>query len=986
MDKYTEKSEKRMKQLDKIEASPAVKLQDKLSSPLKKMGGKIGSFTKKAVKGFAAVAAAGALIVGGLGLQDTISTFMDFEQGLSSVQAVSRATADEMSLLKDEAKRLGSQTEWSATQVTEAETLLAQAGFSVQENVAALPGLLNLASAGGVELSEATDVAAGTLRAFGLEADQAGHLADVFAVAASSTNSDVTGLGEAMKYVGPAAKAMGVDVEQTTAALGMLANANIKGSQAGTTLRSAFTRLAKPTKQSADMMERLGFEAFDAQGKMLPMNEVIANLEKSTSGLTDEQKANAMATIFGQEAMSGMLALVEQGPDAFKDLTDSLHDSSGAAQEMADTRLDNLAGQLTILKSGLEGMKIELGEKLAPYFKDFVSWLTPKIPIITDKIVELVGKMQEFGSKAWPHVKEVIDGFKDFIPKLIALTPLIAGVGAAIAAIKIGNKIKTGVKAFMELKTLFSATVTGAGGVGKAISLMMGPMGWIALAIGAVVAIGVLLWKNWDTIKKKAGQLKNWISDKWNGIKESTAEAWDNVKNSVSEKWNSLKDTITGIGPAIKDGVLNTWDKVKTGTANKWEEIKTATSEKLTQFTSFIKDKFLSLPESILGPLNTMKESIGTIWEGIKNVFQGYWEIIKNIFLGALLVIINLVTLDFESLKENITQIWENIKEGFSLVWEGIKQIFFGALEYIKAYSSLVWNSIKEVITLVWNTVKEWLVGVWESIKESAVAGWNGLKESVSTIITATGEWIRTTWDGIVEWFSTLPSRLYEKGVEIFTQLKEGLASMKESVSSKAKEIGDAIVQKVKDLPGEMLSIGKDIVGGLIKGLGEKIGALKDKAGEIAGAVSGKIKGWLKIKSPSRVMMEIGGYTTEGMAIGMEKEMPKLEKVTGRSYNVIAGEDRKQNKIMRPRFVEKVIETVKTIKPFNPKSDGDDPDNRPRVAVAGGGGATYYINIDDIDVNIDGGGSGSDEDIHGIVEEAQEKFGRKLLKALKDKK
>lgn len=986
MDKYTEKSEKRMKQLDKIEASPAVKLQDKLSSPLKKMGGRIGSFTKKAIAGFTAVAAAGALIVGGIGIKDTMNTFMDFEQGLSSVQAVSQATAGEMRQLKDEAKRLGAETEWSAIQVTEAETLLAQAGFSVQENIAALPGLLSLASAGGVELSEATDIAAGTLRAFGLEADQAGHLADVLAVAASSTNSDITGLGESMKYVGPAAKALGVDVEETTAALGMLANANIKGSQAGTTLRSAFTRLAKPTKQSSDMMKQLGFNAFDAQGKMLPMEELIRNLDNSTSGLTEQQKANAMATIFGQEAMSGMLALVEQGPDAFGELTESLYDSKGAAEEMAETRLDNLAGQLTILKSGIEGMKIELGERLAPYFKDFVSWLTPKIPIITEKIVELVDRMQDFGSRAWPQVKKVIDGFKDFIPKLVELAPLIAGVASAIATIKIGKKIQTGVKAFTELKGLFSATVSGAGGVGKAISLMMGPMGWIALAIGAAVAIGVLLWKNWDTIKEKAGQLGSWISDKWNGIKESTSEAWENVKTSVSEKWNSLKDTVTGIGPAIKDGVLNTWDNIKEGTANKWDEIKNTTAEKLLQFKSFVEDKFLSLPDSILEPLERMRESIGRIWEGIKNVFQGYWEIIKNIFLGALLIIINLVTLDFESLSENISQIWDNIKEGFSLVWEGIKEIFFGALEGIKAYSDLVWNSIKEVITLVWNTVKEWLVAVWESIKESAVAGWNGLKESVSTIITATGEWIRTTWDAIVEWFSTLPSRLYEKGVEIFTQLREGLASMKESVSSKAQEIGEAVVQKVKDLPGEMLTIGKDIVQGLINGLGEKIRALKDKAGEVAGAVSGKIKGWLKIKSPSRVMMEIGGYTTEGMAVGMEKEMPRLERATSRSYQVLTREDEKSNKIIRPRFMERVTGAVNRLNPFGTGSDGDDPENRPKVAVAGGGGVTYNIYVDDIDVNVDGGGTGSDEDIHEIVEEAQEEFGRKLLKALKDKK
>ncbi len=987
MDKFTEKSEKRMRQLDKMEASPAVKLEDKLSSPLKKIEGRIGSFAKTAIKRFTAVAAAGALLVGGLGLRDTMATFMDFEQGLSNVQAVSQATAEEMAILRDEAKRLGAETVWSAVEVTEAEMLLAQAGFSVQETVAALPGLLDLASSGGLDLASATDIAAGTLRAFGLEAENAAHIADVLAVAASATNSDVAGLGESMKYVGPAAKALGIDVEQTTAALGMLANANIKGSQAGTTLRSALTRLAKPTKQSSDMMKRLGFNAFDSTGKMLPMHELVRNLQKSTSGLTEQQRANAMATIFGQEAMSGMLALVEQGPDALKDLTQSLYESDGAAKQMAETRLDNLAGQMTILKSAVEGMKIELGERLAPYAKEFVEWLTPKIPTITDRIVELVEKIQEFATRAHPAVMKFIDVVK-------AIAPLLAGIAAALVTLKVASVIGTLIGVFTTVAGVvknvvfaFQAVAGGAATLAEGMAFLMGPVGWVALAIGALVTIGILLWKNWDKIKEKAAQLGSWISEKWNGIKEATSNAWENVKSTVSDKWNSLKETISTTGSNIKNGVINTWENIKTGTANKWEDIKSTISNSIEKAKSIISNVISNLPSHTIESFQRMKDGILSIFEGIKNIFSGYWKVIKNIFMGAMLVLIDIVTLDFESLKKDIAGIWNNIKDGFSQVWEGIKQVFIGAGESIKGYLTFLWESLKNGILTIWTTVTNFLSTTWENIKTGAVEGWNSFKEGVANVITGAVEWIKETWNNTVEWFSTLPGRLYEKGVEMFNSLKDGLAEMKEAVVSKAKEIGTGIIEKVKELPGEMLQIGKDIMSGLAEGIGSMITAPIKAAKNVAGNIAEGIRSKLKIASPSKVMIEYGEFTTEGLAKGMEREIPQLEAVVGTTYNVITREEAKENAINRTPLMERVVEKVRNFKPFNPNLDQDDPEGgRQRVAIAGAGGATYYIYVDDIDVNIEGSGDGDDGDIYEIVEEAQEEFGRKLLEALRDKK
>ncbi|MFV3014101.1 phage tail tape measure protein [Clostridium botulinum] len=228
-ERFAKQTEKRTKALDKIKASPSVRLKDKLSKPLEKMEGKLSKFSKAACSKLAAIATAGAVMIGGLGIAAAVRDFSNFEQGLANVKAISGATAQEMQVLGKEARRLGAETAWSAKDVTDAEMLLSQAGFKVQETIAALPGLLDMASAGDIQLAEATDIAAGTIRAFGMEAKQSAHVADVLALTASRTNSDISGIGESMKYVAPVSKSLGISFEETSAAIGMLADANIKG-------------------------------------------------------------------------------------------------------------------------------------------------------------------------------------------------------------------------------------------------------------------------------------------------------------------------------------------------------------------------------------------------------------------------------------------------------------------------------------------------------------------------------------------------------------------------------------------------------------------------------------------------------------------------------------------------------------------------------------------------------------------------------------
>ena len=330
-------------------------------------------------------------IVGvGFSASDVISTYNDFETGMSGVRALTGATNEEFLLLKETAKELGAETSFSASKAAEGMQNLASAGFSTNEIVAAMPGMLDLAASSGEDLAVASDIAATTLRGFGLEASEAAHVADVLAEAAARTNANVSDTGEAMKYIAPIANTMGLSLEEVAAAIGLLSDAGIKGSQAGTTLRGALSRLAKPTEDMQEVMKNLGLSFYDSNGQMKSISAIVGMLKTNMANLTEEQRQNALVTLFGQEALSGMMVLMEAGPEKLDALTQSLENCEGAASEMAKVRLDNLAGDMEELSGAVETAKLDIMEKLDPYLRQGVQWLTTKIPAIQQKLEDMI--------------------------------------------------------------------------------------------------------------------------------------------------------------------------------------------------------------------------------------------------------------------------------------------------------------------------------------------------------------------------------------------------------------------------------------------------------------------------------------------------------------------------------------------------------------------------------------------------------------------
>lgn len=588
----------------------------------------------------------------------------DFQAEMSKVQAISGATGDELEKLSDKAKEMGSSTKFSASESAQALNYMAMAGWSTSQMMDGLDGVMMLAAASGESLASVSDIVTDALTAFGMKASDAGSFADLLASASSNANTNVGMLGESFKYVAPLFGSLGYSAEDAALALGLMANAGIKGSQAGTTLRGAITRLSQPTGEASKIISQLGLEMTDAQGNMLPFKDVMDQLRNTFGGLTQEQQAQYAATLFGKEAMSGMLAVINATDEDYKKLTQATREYGGAAGEMADIMQDNLQGQLTILKSQLEGVAIEIFEILVPHLKS---------------LVESLQKGVEWFSNLNPKTQETIVKVAALAvalgPVLIIGGKIVTGAGAIVGAFSKISLALAGKTAVVGTATTATGGLVAAkGALAAAFTLLTGPIGIAIAAIVAVVAIGVLLWKNWDTIKEKAGQLKDAISHRWSNIKESTAEAWGNVKDSISQRWTNIKESTSETLGNIREGISSSWENVKGRTSETWEFLKSNTS-------------------SAWGKVKgTIEENGG----GIRGVILSYTGIYKSIWGTALSTMDDLTGGKFSSLASKVSsafnKVRDSIKSGIDRVkeWNAttVKEKVFSITESVKSIFS----------------------------------------------------------------------------------------------------------------------------------------------------------------------------------------------------------------------------------------------------------------------------------------------------------
>ncbi len=376
-----------------------LKVADMATAPIRKIGSMLASPLAAAGIGLSA----GALVGG------SVSSFAGFEAQMSEVKAISGATQAEFTQLMAKAKEMGASTKFTAQESGEAFNYMAMAGWKTKDMLSGIEGVLNLAAASGEDLGTTSDIVTDAITAFGMKASDAGHFSDVLAQASSNANTNVSMMGESFKYVAPVAGAMKYSVEDTSLALGLMANASVKGGNAGTSLRTAMANMASPTDKMAAAMQKYNISLTDGEGSMKTFRGVMENLRSSLGGLSEAEQTAAASTIFGKEAMSGMLAIVNASEDDWNKLTNAVDHADGASKRMADTMLDNLSGKFTLFKSALEGVKNAFGERIAPYLMDGLDWLTKKMPDVQNALMNGMDRFDRFTAGIKIRISEFTD-------------------------------------------------------------------------------------------------------------------------------------------------------------------------------------------------------------------------------------------------------------------------------------------------------------------------------------------------------------------------------------------------------------------------------------------------------------------------------------------------------------------------------------------------------------------------------------------------
>ena len=703
-------TEQRLKELENQanQSATAVQKIAATGEKLKTVGDNISSAGQKLLPVTAGVTALGTAAV---------STAANFESSMSQVQATMGITKDVMSTVNGEsvntmdtlsalAKKMGSETAFSASECAEALNYLALAGYDTQQMCDTLPTVLNLAAAGGIDLASASDMVTDAMSALGMGVDEAGTVVDQMAKTASTTNTSVAQLGEGILTIGATAKTVKGGTAELNTALGILANNGIKGAEGGTHLRNVILSLQNPTDKAAACMEQLGLDVYDSEGNMRSLNDILGDLNTSMDGMTAAEKSNIIGQIFNKTDLSSVNALLANTGTIWDDLQQSIIDSGGAAQQMADTQLDNLQGQITILKSALEGLAISFGELLMPAIKMIVGWV--------QQFVDWLNGMDEGTKKVVTTIALLAAALG---PVLIVIGKVVSAVGTIMTIVpKVAGVINT-------VKTAFAALNT---------TMLANPIFLIIAAITALVAAFIYLWNTNEDFRQF------WIN-LWENVKEVAIAVWEAIKNFFTAAWEAISSTAQAVWNGIKDFFSGLWEGIKTIFSTVVEVIKTI----ITTYFNIYKTIITTV-------LNAIKTVFTTVWNGIKTVVTTVVTAIQTFITTAWNAIKNTVTTVLNAIKAVITTVWNAIKSAVTSVVNGIKSTITSVWNGIKSTVSSVVNSIKNTVTTVFNNIWSGIKGTMGKIVSSIKEGFNNAISFITSLPSKALQWGKDMIMGIV--------------------------------------------------------------------------------------------------------------------------------------------------------------------------------------------------------------------------------------------
>lgn len=758
-------------------------------------------------------------VIGGVGVA-AVKTAADFDSAMSQVAAVSGATGKDFDTLRNKAREMGAKTKFSATEAAEAMNYMAMAGWKTEDMLDGIEGVMNLAAASGEDLATTSDIVTDALTAFGLSAKDSGHFADILAAASSNANTNVSMMGETFKYCAPIAGALGFSAEDTAEAIGLMANAGIKSSQAGTALRTIMNNLAGDVKISGKAIGDVTIATTNADGSMRDLSDILADCRSAFGNLTESEKAQAAESLVGKNAMSGFLALMNAGQGDIDKLSSAIDNCDGSAEKMAMTMQDNLAGQLTILKSQLQELAISFGDILMPAIRSIVSNL--------QGFVDKLNGMDE-GTK-----RTIVT-----IALLVAsIGPLLVIIGTAIS--KIGVAMQGFVKLANGISKLKIAIQGGTGVLGKlgaALGGISAPVLAVVAVIAVLVAAFVHLWKTnegfrdaiigtWNRIKDTISGFCQGIVDRlnalgfqftdivdvlktvWDGFCQVLAPIFGGVFNNIANILSTVTGVITGILDVFIGIFTGNWSQAWNGVKDIFSSIWNGISSFFTNILNVIK----GVADVVLGWFGTSWNEVWTniktffegIWNGIATFFTTIWETLKNVVTVGIMAIGSILSAAFDIITLPFRFIWENCKGIIISVWDAIKSkvtavihamasVISTVMNAIKTVFSTVWNAIKTVVTTVVNAIKSIVTTVFNSIKNTATTVWNAIKTAVTTPVNAIKSTVTTVFNSVKSTVSSIFNGIKSTATSVWNGIKSAITTPIEVAKNKVKSVVDAI-------------------------------------------------------------------------------------------------------------------------------------------------------------------------------------------------